>query len=73
MDNGRDRIVPDSWRVLYHRDGGWETVQARGRYSVEKGTFNEVKFEPVETDRLRLEVRLQAGVSAGIFEWRVLE
>jgi len=32
-----------------------------------------LEFTPVDTDALRLEVRLQDGVSAGILEWEIPE
>ena len=70
LDNGRDRKIPESWRVLYHDGGEWKAVTATGEYGLETNRFNEVQFEPVETDRLRLEVMLQPGISAGIQEWR---
>ena len=72
FDNGRDRKVPESWRVLYYREDEWKPVEALGEYSLNLDQFNEVKFRPVETDRLRLEVRLQPGISAGVQEWRVM-
>ena len=70
--NSHGRKVPDSWRVLYRQDGEWKPVQAPGNYRLETDRFNEVRFKPVKTDSLRLEVHLQPGVSAGIQEWRVI-
>ena len=63
--------VPASWRVLYRRAGKWQLVEAAGEYGVAKDRFNKVKFKPVETDTLRLEVKLQPNRSGGILEWRV--
>jgi hypothetical protein len=40
-------------------------------FSVERGVFNRVEWTPVQTDALRLEVRLKDGKSAGLHEWRV--
>jgi len=71
-DNGGDRKVPESWRVLYQQAGQWKPVHALGDYGLETDTLNEVKFEPVETDRLKLEVNLQPGVSSGVHEWRLV-
>jgi len=70
--NGGDRRVPKSWRVLYRYKGGWRPAQALGTYPLELDQFNEVQFKPFETDRVRLEARLQPGISAGIQEWRLL-
>jgi len=69
-DNGANR-VPESWRVLYHHAGAWTPADAAGEYGVAKDRFNRVKFKPVVTDRLRLEVKLQPGLFGGILEWRV--
>lgn len=33
--------------------------------------YNRVDFEPVQTDALRVEVKLQPGVAGGVLEWRV--
>ncbi len=70
--NGGDRKVPESWRVLYHYKGKWKAADAIGGYPVKLDQFNEVKFKPFRTDSIRLEVRLQPGVSAGIHEWRII-
>ena len=70
--NGRDRKLPERWRVLYHTGKGWQPVESPGEYSLEVDQFNEVNFRPVTTGQLRLEVDLQPGVSAGVQEWRVL-
>ena len=71
VDDKGDYRVPESWRVWYRRAGEWQPVEASGEYGVAKDRFNEVRFNPMETDSLRLEVKLQPGVSGGILEWRV--
>jgi hypothetical protein len=38
---------------------------------LEKDKFNNVKFDPVQTSSLRLEVQLQPDFSGGILEWQV--
>ena len=35
------------------------------------GSFNKIKFAPITTDALRLEVKLQPNHAAGVLEWRV--
>lgn len=72
FDNGNDRKLPESWRVLYQDGEEWKPVEASGVYGVEKDTFNNVSFKPVLTKRLRLEVQLQPGISAGVQEWQVV-
>ena len=69
-DDDRHR-VPEGWRVLYRLAGEWKPVEAAGQYGVARGQFNEVRFKPIETDKLRLEAKLQPGCYGGILEWRV--
>jgi hypothetical protein len=63
--------VPVSWRLLYRDNGRWTEVSNAIGYGVEKNKFNKVKFDPVRTKALRLEVQLQPGYSGGILEWTV--
>jgi len=63
--------LPESWRVLYRKDGQWLPVENPGGYGVERDRFNAVTFTPVTTDALRLEVKLKKDVAAGVLEWRV--
>jgi hypothetical protein len=63
--------IPNSWRLLYKKDGRWAQVAGADNYRVKKHKFNTVKFEPVQTTALRLEADLQPDYSAGILEWRV--
>ncbi len=70
--NGGDCSVPESWRILYRHHGHWKPAEPLGTYPLELDQFNEVTFKAFETDRIRLEARLQSGVSAGIHEWRIL-
>jgi hypothetical protein len=52
-------IMPKSWRLVYWSDGQWIPVKNRKSYKVEKDKFNTATFEPVETEKLRLEIQLQ--------------
>jgi len=64
--------IPKSWRLLYKKDGDqWQQVSNAGGYGLEKDKFNNVKFDPVRTSSLRLEVQLQPDFSGGILEWQV--
>ena len=63
--------VPRSWRVLYKSGGQWLPVAARDAFGVTKDTYNTVRFTPVTTSALRVEVVLPADFSAGIQEWKV--
>ena len=83
---GTGEKLPESW-VLMYRDGGeFKPVANKGPYGVKPDRFNRVTFKPVETDALRLVVKLQdkyvethlaakdekpKKMSGGILEWRV--
>lgn len=69
-ENGRCR-VPESCRLLYRDGGQWKPVVGGGSLGVERDRYNEVVFEPIRTDGLLVEVRLRAGMSGGILEWKV--
>lgn len=65
--------VPASW-TLYSKgpDGfSWEPVKASGPFGTGADVLNRVRFEPVTTTALKLEVVLQDKFSGGILEWAV--
>lgn len=63
--------LPKAWRVLYREGGVWKPVHTEGSYTTEKDRFNQVVFETVSTDALRVEFESQAGFASGIHEWVV--
>lgn len=64
--------VPENW-IVYYKDkaGEWKPVETTTSYGVEKGTANEVRFKPVVTTAIKLEVKLAEKNAAGIYEWIV--
>ncbi len=62
--------VPVSWRILY-RDRGWLPVKAAGPFGTAEDKFNTVRFAPVRTTAVRLELQAPAAFSTGIQEWRI--
>jgi DUF1680 family protein len=71
-DTGKGQCrVPASWRVVYRAGGEWKPVGAGGEYVVRKDGYSEVRFSPVKTDSVRVEVELQEGYSGGILEMAV--
>jgi DUF1680 family protein len=71
-DTGRGGCrIPESWRILYKSGNTWKPVANTTPYIVEKDTFNHVRFRPVRTSALRLELQLPEKFSSGIHEWRV--
>jgi DUF1680 family protein len=63
--------VPASWRILYKTGEDWLPVNPVGDYGVAKDAWNTVKFAPVRTTVLRLEVQMQNDWSAGVHEWKI--
>jgi hypothetical protein len=68
---GGECRVPASWRILYKDGEAWVPVKAAGAYGVAKDAYNAVKFAPLRTTALRLEVQFQEKWSAGVHEWKV--
>jgi DUF1680 family protein len=61
--------VPESWRLLYKDGSEWKPVEGGG--GVEKDRYNTLRFGPVVTTAVRLEVQARKGFAAGLCEWRV--
>jgi DUF1680 family protein len=71
-DTGRGGVrVPKSWRLLYRDGNDWKPVEASAEYGTAKDAYNTLRFKPVTTTALRLELVMQPNVSAGIQEWKV--
>jgi len=71
-DTGRGECrIPASWKLLYNKDGKWVEVDNGGAYGCKADKYNVTKFTPVTTDKLKIEIKLQAKWSAGLHEWRV--
>jgi len=62
--------LPKSWRLLYQDGGEWRTVEIDGGYPIKPDQANEVRFKPVTTKALRLEID-PADAPCGIQEWMV--
>jgi hypothetical protein len=63
--------LPLRWRVLFRDGEKWKPVGGAGTHGVEPDVSNTVRFDPVVTAGLRLEVELRPGFSGGILEWKV--
>lgn len=73
-DTGRGECrLPVSWRLLYRHGSEWRPVDHPGTWPLARDAWQAVRFAPVTTDGLRLEVQLAEGASAGVLEWRVEE
>jgi hypothetical protein len=69
---GRCRL-PANVSVRYRWNGQWKPVDGLRAGTPARDGWHGFEFTPVDTDALRLEVRLQDGVSAGILEWEIPE
>lgn len=69
-DTGSGRCrVPQSWRLLYLDGPEWKPVATAGEFGTAESRANVVKFRPVKTRALKIELQLQEGVSAGVLQW----
>jgi DUF1680 family protein len=56
FDDRRFCTLPASWRLLYRDGDAWRPVTNRDPYPVAKDAFNRVRFDPVTTAAVRLEI-----------------
>jgi hypothetical protein len=56
FDDRRFCRLPQSWRILYKDGDQWRAVSNLGAYDISKDAFNNVRFDPVVTTAVRLEV-----------------
>jgi len=66
-----DCRIPASWRILYKEGDQWIPVKNVSPYTVTKDKYDTVRFEPVKTKALKLEIQLPAENASGIHEWIV--
>ncbi len=73
-DTGRGQCrVPASWMMQYKDEDGWKPVRlaAGSQYGLKRDGYNEVEYESVITQELRIKVELQPGFSSGVLRWKV--
>lgn len=63
--------IPQSWRILYKDGTNWNEVIPKDPYLTEKDKYIRVRFNPVNTKAIKLEIQLQSDVSSGLHEWKV--
>lgn len=63
--------VPVSWKLLYLTDDGWREVESDDSLTVEPNQYNAIKFAPVETTSLRVELEQAQDASSGVLEWKI--
>jgi hypothetical protein len=71
-DTGEGGVrVPASWRLFYKDGDQWKPVETQDQFAVAKDKFNSVKFTPVTTTALRVELQAQPNYSVGMQKWTV--
>lgn len=63
--------IPVSYKILYLKDGNWFPVDVLSNSGISKDKFNIIRFKPVSTTALKLELQQPAEQSSGIHEWAV--
>ncbi|MDR2921220.1 MAG: glycoside hydrolase family 127 protein [Tannerella sp.] len=64
--------LPQSWKIYYKdTSGSWQPVKNTTDYKILKGVNNKVRFEPVKTTAVKIEVVLPEKNAAGLSEWSV--
>lgn len=63
--------IPASWKILYRKGDQWIPVKVIEQDKVEKNKYNTIRFEPVTTNALKLEIQQPVDYSSGLHEWIV--
>ena len=63
---------PASYRILYWDGQSFAPVKEARGYGIAADAFNRTNFQPVTTNRLRMEVDSREHAGTGILEWRVM-
>jgi DUF1680 family protein len=63
--------IPASWKLLYKKGDEWVPVTTIKADPIAKDKYNTIKFEPVTTSALKLEIQQPVEHSAGLHEWSV--
>ncbi|MDW7695997.1 glycoside hydrolase family 127 protein [Flammeovirgaceae bacterium SG7u.111] len=63
--------IPNTWEVVYEKDGEWVPVKTDQAYKVSKDDWNTIKFEPITAKKVRLKIKLDKKFAAGLHEWIV--
>ncbi len=60
--------IPDTWEVVYKKDNNWIPVNSTSEYLVENNAWSSITLDPVETNAIRIKVKLSKEYAAGIHE-----
>lgn len=66
--------VPEFYSLSYQdKNGEWVEVKNHSAYGINLDQYNTVEFDPVTTNAIRMNVKIQEGFSCGILEWKINE
>jgi DUF1680 family protein len=71
--DGQGVGLPKSYRLLQWNGSAFVPVTGVSGYAVVKDGFTRVTFDPVRTERLRLEIVSDGRLSTGLIEWTVFD
>lgn len=60
--------VPKSWRILYREGQAWKPVVNPDGYTVQKDQYNVTRFDPIETEAIKVEIQMLENFSSGLLE-----
>jgi DUF1680 family protein len=63
--------IPVAYKIYYQKNGEWLPVKVIAEDPIAKDKYNNIKFEPIKTMGLKLEVQLPQEYATGIHEWVV--
>jgi len=69
--DGRGVGAPKSCRLLYWNGSDFVPVKNAAGLGIAGNAFNTTTFDPVQTEKLRLEIISDGRLSTGILEWKV--
>lgn len=69
--DGQGVGAPKSYQITYWNGTAFVPVQNASGLGIARNTFNVTTFDPVHTNKLRLEILSDGRLSTGILEWRV--
>jgi len=63
--------IPASWKIFYKKGEEWLPVTVIAQDQITKDKYNRIRFEPVTTNALKIEIQQPVEYSAGLHEWIV--
>lgn len=63
--------IPSSWKILYKKGEEWLPVKVIAQDQIAKDKYNKIRFEPVSTNALKIEIQQPVDYSTGLHEWIV--